>query len=90
MQSAMKDRERNSGAVLPLGRQMVSLPNNLPAQYRARAEEARVKAEAASDPEVRKSLLRDAELWERMAQYEELVKQQSEAGYAAQPKPSSD
>ena len=52
---------------------MVSVPNSLPAQYRARAEEARVKAEAATDPDVRKALLNDAELWERMAQYEELI-----------------
>jgi hypothetical protein len=59
-------------------------------QYRARAEEARVKAEAASEPEVRKALFHDAEMWERMAQYEDLVSQQAEGLHAPGPKPSGD
>ena len=50
---------------------MTSVITNLPQQYRARAEEARVRAEAATDDTVRKSLLQIAETWERMAQYEE-------------------
>ena len=41
------------------------------ARYRLRAEEARTKAHAASDEDVRQSLLKDADLWERMAQFEE-------------------
>ena len=65
-------------------------PPSMAAQYRARAAEARAKAEATSDPEVRKTLLHDAGLWERMARYEELNSQQSQAGYAPGPKPSSD
>lgn len=50
---------------------MTSVITNLPQQYRARAEEARVRAEAATDDTARKSLLQIAETWERMAQYEE-------------------
>ena len=72
----------------PLG--PVTLPNPLATQYRARAEEARVKAEAASEPEVRKALLHDAEMWERMAQYEDLVSEQSQALHAPRPKSSGD
>ena len=50
---------------------MTSLRNTLPAQYRERAREAREKAEAATDEATRSKLLNDAELWERMAEYEE-------------------
>lgn len=50
---------------------MSSVRNNLPAQYRARAKEARDQAALAPDEEKRKRLLHDAELWERMADYEE-------------------
>ena len=50
---------------------MTSVQNSLPAQYRARAEEARAKAEAATDEALRNSLLSDAEMYERMAAYEE-------------------
>jgi hypothetical protein len=39
--------------------------------YRNRAEEARAKAETVTNESVRQTLLRDAELWERMAAYEE-------------------
>jgi len=45
----------------------------LPAQYRARAEEARKKAEGATDEAIRKSLVSDAEMYERMAPYEEKI-----------------
>jgi len=39
--------------------------------YRKRAEEARVKAEATEEPAAREALLRTAEVWDRMAAYEE-------------------
>ena len=42
-----------------------------PAEFRARAEEARQNAAAEVRESVRKVLLNDAELWERMAAYEE-------------------
>ena len=54
-----------------LARLMTSVKTNLPAQYRARAQEARDQADATSDEEKRQRLVRDAELWERMAEYEE-------------------
>jgi hypothetical protein len=50
---------------------MTSVVTDLARQYRARAEEARVRAEAAESEQTRKSLLQIAETWERMAQYEE-------------------
>jgi hypothetical protein len=50
---------------------MTSVRNDNPALYRARAQEAREKAKAATDEALRKLLLHDAELWERMADYEE-------------------
>jgi hypothetical protein len=48
-----------------------SIKTNMPAHHRARAIEARRKAAAATDESVRKILLNDAELWERMAEWEE-------------------
>ena len=50
---------------------MTSVRNNLPTQYRVRAQEAHERAAAATDDEKRKSHLRDAELREKMAEYEE-------------------
>ena len=51
---------------------MTSVRNEQPARHRARAQEARAKAaEPATDEATRKALLHDAELWERMADYEE-------------------
>lgn len=50
---------------------MASLIHNRPKYYRERAEEARVRAEAAADEVQRKSLFQIAETWERMADYEE-------------------
>jgi hypothetical protein len=50
---------------------MTSVHNRRPAQYRARATEAREKAAAATNEETRQLLLHDAELWEKMAEYEE-------------------
>ena len=50
---------------------MTSVITDLARQYRARAEEARVRAEAAEDEPSRQSLLQIAETWERMARYEE-------------------
>jgi hypothetical protein len=50
---------------------MSSLKTNIPAQLRARAEEARQKAEAEADGAIRQRLLLDADLWQRMADYEE-------------------
>lgn len=50
---------------------MISIKTDLPGRYRARAEEARRKAETETDEVARKALLNDAELWERMAAYED-------------------
>ena len=50
---------------------MASLIQNRSRQYRQRAEEARARAEAATDRGIRQSLLQIAETWERMADYEE-------------------
>ena len=46
-------------------------PPNRSAQYRARADEARTQADAATDEESPKRLLQDADTWERMAAYED-------------------
>ena len=40
-------------------------------QYRDRAEKTRAQAETTTDEAQRKALLKDVELWERMADYEE-------------------
>lgn len=40
-------------------------------QYRAKATMARQRAETASTGDMRKLLLNDSTLWDRMAQYEE-------------------
>jgi aminoglycoside phosphotransferase (APT) family kinase protein len=40
-------------------------------EYRKRAEEVRTKAEAMDDQRARDSLLRDADMWERMAKWED-------------------
>jgi len=50
---------------------MPSTANQRPAQYRAKAREAREKAAAAPDPETRARLLQDADAWDRMADYDE-------------------
>lgn len=50
---------------------MASTTGNLPKRYRYRAEEARQKAQAAGDEATRQRLLHDADMWERMAAYEE-------------------
>jgi hypothetical protein len=50
---------------------MTSVITDLPRQYRARAEEAPVRAELAGDGEIRNSLLQIAETWDRMGRYEE-------------------
>jgi len=50
---------------------MTSMKTDVPAQYRARAQEARAKAEAIEDEDARRRLLNDAELWDQMAEYEE-------------------
>lgn len=50
---------------------MASTRNNRPSQYRARAQEAREKAQSEPDEAKRTALIRNAELWERMADYEE-------------------
>jgi hypothetical protein len=49
---------------------MASVITDLARQYRARAEETRVRAETSSNAETRKSL-QVAETWDRMARYEE-------------------
>jgi hypothetical protein len=43
-------------------------------QYRAKATMARQRAETASTGSMRKLLLNDSKLWDRMAQYEEADK----------------
>ena len=48
-----------------------SIRNTRPARYRARASEARQRAAGETDPKKRQRLLADAELWDRMADYEE-------------------
>lgn len=50
---------------------VTSVQNTLPTQYRARAKEAREEAAGTTNNEKRKLLLQNAELWERMAAYEE-------------------
>ena len=50
---------------------MTAIKTNVPAQQRARAEEARRKAENEANKTTQKALLNDAVLWERMADYEE-------------------
>ena len=50
---------------------MTSTKSNRPIQYRPRAEQARQQAAVARDEAIRKALLNDAALWERMAEYEE-------------------
>ena len=54
-----------------MSRPMTSVQNKLPSQYRARAQEARERAATTGDEETRKRLLNDAQLWERMAEFEE-------------------
>jgi hypothetical protein len=50
---------------------MTSTLANRPTQYRAKAQEARQKSAAEPDEGRRQALLSDAELWERMAEYEQ-------------------
>lgn len=51
---------------------MLPLRSPAPAPaYRERAAEARMRAESMTDDEARKTMLRSADLWERMADYEE-------------------
>ena len=50
---------------------MASLIHNRRKQYRRRAEEARTKADAMTDPARRRQLHQVAETWERMARWEE-------------------
>ena len=50
---------------------MVSTHGSRPAQYRAKAREAREKAAAEPDEVIRKRWLNDADLWDRMADYEQ-------------------
>jgi hypothetical protein len=56
---------------------MTSIVQDMARHYRMRAEEARMKAEAAEDDETRKSFVELAATWERMAQYEERTNLQS-------------
>jgi hypothetical protein len=44
---------------------------NKSAQYRARAAEARAKAESTAEEAARDMLLQEADTWERMAAYED-------------------
>jgi hypothetical protein len=49
---------------------MASTIGNRPIQYRAHAKQARERAAAEPVEAVRTALLHDADLWERMADYE--------------------
>jgi len=56
----------------PIRTSMTSLKTDRPAEYRARAKQARDQAEATiNDEAARAKLIRDAEQWERMAAFEE-------------------
>ena len=46
-------------------------PPNRAAEYRRRADESRAKAMATSDDATRELLLADADMWERMAKWED-------------------
>jgi hypothetical protein len=46
-------------------------PKNRSHEYRERAAEARVKAEDMTDPDARKTMMDAADMWERMADYEQ-------------------
>lgn len=46
-------------------------PPNRSKEYRKRAEDARAKAKGMTEERARGSLLRDAEMWERMAAWED-------------------
>jgi hypothetical protein len=50
---------------------MVSLTGDRAKQYRTKAQHVRQQAEAEADKSRRKLLLNDADLWDRMAAYEE-------------------
>jgi hypothetical protein len=50
---------------------MVSMVGERAKQYRAKAQNVRQQAAAEADESRRKLLLNDAELWDRMAAYEE-------------------
>ena len=41
------------------------------AEYRTRAGDARRKADASPDPRTRETLMQTADIWERMARYED-------------------
>ncbi|MBV8186827.1 MAG: hypothetical protein JOY64_35410 [Alphaproteobacteria bacterium] len=45
--------------------------SNRAAEYRRRAEDARAKGKGMPDEQARASLLHDAEMWERMAAWED-------------------
>ena len=49
---------------------MLPLRSRAP-EYRERAAEARMKAESLEDEVARKTMLHSADLWDRMADYEE-------------------
>jgi hypothetical protein len=49
---------------------MISIQSDRPGGYRMRAQEAREKAAIEPDQAARKTLLDNAELWERMAAYD--------------------
>ena len=65
---------------------MVSMQHTLAAQYRARAQAAREQAAVAPDRETQKRLLNDAELWERMAKYEETEQARTTSGNSTPPR----
>ena len=50
---------------------MTSIIQDVAMDYRRRAEEARMRADAAVDEANRRKLLAVADTWERMARYEE-------------------
>jgi hypothetical protein len=72
----MTGPEPLAGAVAPTdGTDATPAETHTSAQFRIRAKEARQKAATETRESVRKVLLNDAELWERMAAYEERLPQ---------------
>ena len=60
--------------------EIVAVPNR-PSQYRAKAQEARERAASETDDSTRAKLLNDADLWDRMAAFEENTPSQNFQSY---------
>jgi hypothetical protein len=62
----------------------LNLPNRSQ-EYRRRAQDVRAKAASMSAPQARESLLRDADMWERMAKWEDVNNPPRPSGLAWRP-----